>query len=93
MHTKQDWTFTLKGMNMMQSNQMQPLSGKELAYISDSISNEEMLIKQYAATAGVTQNQTVRQLCQQQVQTHTHHMGMLIQLLQQHQEYAPTQPQ
>ncbi|BCG58362.1 hypothetical protein [Paenibacillus sp. URB8-2] len=77
----------------MQSTQMQPLSGKELEYISDSISNEDLLIKQYAATAGTTQNQTVRQICEQQIQNHNHHMGILIQLLQQHQQYAPTQPQ
>lgn len=77
----------------MQSSQMKPLTGKELEYISDSISNEELLIKQYAATASVTQNQTVRQICQQQIQSHAHHMGVLTQLLQQHQQYAPSQPQ
>ncbi|WP_025334095.1 hypothetical protein [Paenibacillus sabinae] len=77
----------------MQSTQMQPLSSKELDYISDSISNEEMLIKQYAATAGVTQNQAVRQICEQHIQNHNHHMEILIQLLQQHQQYAPSQPQ
>ncbi|KAA9005342.1 hypothetical protein F4V43_07660 [Paenibacillus spiritus] len=77
----------------MQSTHMQPLSAKELEYISDSISNEDLLLKQYAATAGVTQNPTVRQLCQQHIQSHHHHMGMLIDLLQQHQQYAPTQPQ
>lgn len=46
----------------MQSNQMQALSGKELEYISDSISNEDLLIKQLAATAGTTQNSTVQDL-------------------------------
>jgi len=77
----------------MQSTQMQPLSGKELEYIADSISNEDLLIKQLAATAGTTQNSTVRQICMQQIQSHTHHMGTLTQLIQQHQQYAPTQPQ
>ncbi|KWX81122.1 hypothetical protein AMQ84_00940 [Paenibacillus riograndensis] len=77
----------------MQSTQMQPLSGKELEYIADSISNEDLLIKQLAATAGSTQNSTVNQICSQQIQSHTHHLGVLVQLLQQHQQYAPTQPQ
>jgi hypothetical protein len=77
----------------MQSNQMQPLSGKEVEYIADSISNEDLLIKQLAATAGTTQNATVHQICVQQIQSHTGHMNTLVQLLEQHQQYAPTQPQ
>ncbi|MFF2909114.1 MULTISPECIES: hypothetical protein [Bacillales] len=77
----------------MQSTQMQALSGKELEYIADSISNEDLLIKQLAATAGSTQNQAVRQICIQHIQSHTQHMGVLTQMLQQHQQYAPTQPQ
>ncbi|WP_342477296.1 hypothetical protein NYE24_29470 [Paenibacillus sp. FSL H7-0350] len=77
----------------MQSNQMQALSGKELEYIADSISNEDLLIKQLAATAGTTQNSTVQGICIQQIQNHTHHMDMLVQLLHQHQQYAPSQPQ
>ncbi|GGF74202.1 hypothetical protein GCM10010912_19300 [Paenibacillus albidus] len=77
----------------MQSTQMQALSGKELEYISDSISNEDMLIKQFAATAATTQNNSVRQLCMQHLQSHTEYMGKLADLLQQHQQYAPTAPQ
>lgn len=77
----------------MQSNQMQSLSGKEVEYIADSISNEDLLIKQLAATAGSTQNTTVQQICIQQIQSHTGHMNTLVQLLEQHQQYAPTQPQ
>lgn len=77
----------------MQSTQMQPLTGKELDYIADSISNEDLLIKQLAATAGTTQNPAVQQICIQQIQSHAHHMNALVQLLQQHQSYAPAQPQ
>lgn len=77
----------------MQSTQMQSLSGKELEYIADSISNEDLLIKQLAATVGSTQNSEVRQICMQQIQSHTQHMESLTQLLQQHQQYAPTSPQ
>lgn len=77
----------------MHSNQMQPLSGKELDYISDSISNEDLLIKQLAATAGSTQNNTVREICVQHIQSHTNHLNALVQVLQQHQQYAPAHPQ
>lgn len=77
----------------MQSMQMQALSGKELEYIADSISNEDLLIKQLAATAGTTQNSAVHQICMQHLQSHTQHMNSLTQLLQHHQQYAPTQPQ
>ncbi len=77
----------------MHSTHMQALSGKELEYIADSISNEDLLIKQLAATAGTTQNQTVQQICVRQIQSYTQHMNSLIQLMQQHQQYAPTQPQ
>ena len=58
----------------MQSNQMQALTGKELEYISDSISNEDLLLKQCAATAGTTQNEQVRQICMQHMQKHTQNM-------------------
>jgi len=57
----------------MQSTQMQALSGKELEYIADSISNEDLLLKQCAATAATTQNQQVRQICMQHMQNHTKH--------------------
>lgn len=77
----------------MNSTQMQALSGKEVEYIVDSISNEDLLMKQLAATAGSTQNPTVSQICIQQIQSHSQHMNTLVQLLQQHQQYAPTQPQ
>lgn len=79
----------------MQSTQtqMQPLTRKELDYIADSISNEDLLIKQLAATASITQNPTVRQVCMQHLQSHTNHMSTLTQLIQQHQQFAPTQPQ
>ncbi|KGE18589.1 hypothetical protein [Paenibacillus wynnii] len=78
---------------MQQSTQMQPLTRKELDYIADSISNEDLLIKQLAATAGTTQDSNVRQICMQNLQSHSNHLNTLTQLIQQHQQYAPTQPQ
>ncbi|MEC0368757.1 hypothetical protein [Paenibacillus chibensis] len=77
----------------MQSGQMQAITGKELEYIVDSISNEDLLIKQCAATAAVTQNPAIQQALQQYIRSMDHHLDMLVQSLQQHQQLAPTQPQ
>ncbi|MDR0268795.1 hypothetical protein [Paenibacillus sp.] len=77
----------------MQSGQMKAITSKELEYIVDSISNEDLLIKQCAATAATTQNQTIKQACQQYISSLDHHMDTLIQALQQHQSMAPSQPQ
>lgn len=77
----------------MQSMQMQPLTGKELEYITDSISNEELLLKQCVATAASIQQPAIKQACLQQARTHEHHLSMLTNALQQHQQLAPTQPQ
>ncbi|GIP27990.1 hypothetical protein J23TS9_31200 [Paenibacillus sp. J23TS9] len=77
----------------MQSGQMQAITGKELEYIVDSISNEDLLIKQCAATAATSQNPTIQQACQQYIRSMDHHLEMLVQALQQHQSLAPNQPQ
>ncbi|CAM2994391.1 hypothetical protein PASE110613_11210 [Paenibacillus sediminis] len=72
---------------------LQPLTGKELMYIVDSISNEDLLMKQNAATAAMTQNPTIQQACLRYIRSHEQHMQSLIQCLQQHQQMAPTMPQ
>ncbi|MDO7907398.1 hypothetical protein Q5741_13375 [Paenibacillus sp. JX-17] len=77
----------------MQSNTMQPLTAKELEYIVDSISNEELLIKQCAATASCTQNPSVQQHLQRYIRTHEEHLNALIGALDHHRHLAPTQPQ
>jgi hypothetical protein len=77
----------------MQSMNMQPLTGKELEYIVDSISNEELLLKQCAATAASIQQPAIQQTCLQFARTHEHHLNMLLNALQQHQQLAPMQPQ
>ncbi|WP_227793255.1 hypothetical protein [Paenibacillus guangzhouensis] len=76
--------------NMMQQ---QPISGKELDYISDSITNEDLLLKQCAVAANNSTNPGVKQLCTQMAKEHHHHMQILIQSLQQHQSMAPSQIQ
>lgn len=75
----------------MQNTQMQALSPKELNYIADSISNEEMLIKQCAATASITHNPQIQQALNQYVRSHEQHLSTLVNALQQHQPLAPTQ--
>ncbi|MCJ8013338.1 hypothetical protein MUG84_16535 [Paenibacillus sp. KQZ6P-2] len=77
----------------MQSGQMQAVTAKELEYIVDSISNEDLLIKQCAATAATSQNPTIQNACQQYIRSMDHHLEMLVQALQQHQSLAPNQPQ
>ncbi|MBN3523071.1 hypothetical protein [Paenibacillus apiarius] len=72
---------------------MKPLTAKELEYIADSISNEDLLIKQCAATAASSANTTVQQALTHMVSTHQQHMNILVQTLQQHAQLAPTQPQ
>ncbi|MCM3127399.1 MULTISPECIES: hypothetical protein [unclassified Paenibacillus] len=76
----------------MQSQQMQAITGKELSYISDSLSNENLLIKQCAATAASIQNHAIIQVLEQHIMAHKQHADTLIQSLEQHQPLAPTQP-
>ncbi|WP_314585631.1 hypothetical protein [Paenibacillus terrigena] len=79
----------------MHNNMMhhQPLSGKELDYISDSISNEDLLVKQCAVAAHNSSNPAVQQLCTQMLREHHQHILMLTQSLQHHQSIAPYQMQ
>ncbi|WP_223067845.1 hypothetical protein [Paenibacillus caui] len=77
----------------MNAQQMQALSGKELEYISDSITNEDIQIKLCSMVASTTQNQAIRQACQQFVQTHEQHLKMLTDCLRQHEQLAPAQLQ
>ncbi|MDG0808739.1 hypothetical protein [Cohnella rhizosphaerae] len=72
---------------------LQPITGKELEYIADSMSNEDLLIKQCAAAAASCSNQQIKQVLDHQAQVHTQHYQTLMSLLQQHQPLAPTQPQ
>ncbi|MFC9707502.1 hypothetical protein ACFTRD_05010 [Paenibacillus sp. NPDC056933] len=77
----------------MQNNQMQALSPKELNYIADSISNEELLIKQCAATASITHNPQIQQALNHYARSHEQHLNTLVNALQHHQSIAPTQSQ
>ncbi|AZN42839.1 hypothetical protein [Paenibacillus albus] len=72
---------------------LQALTGKELEYLVDSISNEDLLIKQNAVMAESATNIALRQIGQQMIQTHKQHVQMLLQSMSQHQQLAPMQPQ
>ncbi|MFC4099549.1 hypothetical protein [Paenibacillus xanthanilyticus] len=72
---------------------LQPMSSKELEYIIDSISNEDLLLKQCAVAATSTSNQALVNIYQQAISQHQQHIETLIHTIQQHQQLAPTQPQ
>lgn len=72
---------------------MKPISAKELEYIVDSISNEDLLIKQCAATAAMATTPGVQQTLTHMIGVHQQHMNVLLHTLQQHTHMAPTSPQ
>lgn len=72
---------------------LQALTGKELEYLVDSLSNEDLLIKQNAVMAASASNQALKQIGMQMIQTHQQHTQMLLHAIGQHQQLAPTQPQ
>ncbi|NWL88325.1 MULTISPECIES: hypothetical protein [unclassified Paenibacillus] len=75
----------------MNNMQMKPLSGKELDYIADSLSNENMLIKLCATARSVSANAQISQVIDQHLQVHEQHTHQMIEMLKQHQSMAPTQ--
>ncbi len=72
---------------------MQAITAKELEYIADSMSNEDLLIKQCAIGAATITNPQLRQACSHMVDVHTQHYNTLLSSLQEHQPLAPAQPQ
>ncbi|MFC5528606.1 hypothetical protein [Cohnella yongneupensis] len=72
---------------------MQALTAKELEYLADSMSNEDLLIKQCAVAAATITNPSVKQVITGMVDMHAQHYNQLLSALQQHQSIAPTAPQ
>lgn len=72
---------------------MQPLTSKEVEYIVDSLSNEDLLLKQCAATAASSSTPGNVQALTSMIHAHQQHMNVLLNALQQHVQLAPTQPQ
>lgn len=68
---------------------MKPLTFKEMEYIVDSMSNEDLLVKQCITTASHSQNTQVQNLCRQFVSKHQQHYQTLLGVLQQHNSLAP----
>ena len=69
------------------------ITSKELEYVIDCMSNEDLLMKQCTSIVNATTQQELKSLCQQMVQTHQDHYSRLLQCLEQHQQMAPAQPQ
>lgn len=76
-----------------QQGTMKPLTAKELEYIVDSISNEDLLMKQCAATAASCADNTVRQSLVPMVGEHQQHINTLLDALKQHAQIAPNTSQ
>jgi len=72
---------------------MQPMTAKELEYIADSMSNEDLLIKQCATLVATGTTPALKNLCSQMIQTHQQHYDSLLHAISHHQQMAPTQPQ
>lgn len=66
-----------------------PLTAKELEYIVDSMSNEDLLVKQTVVALTHAQTPAVQQLFQQLQGQHTQHYQQLLTCLQQHASMAP----
>ncbi|AJY73641.1 hypothetical protein [Paenibacillus beijingensis] len=72
---------------------LQPLTAKELEYIADSLSNEELLMKQCACMSTSAGNQALGQTASRFLLGHQQHYQTLLNCLQQHQGLAPSSPQ
>lgn len=72
---------------------MQAMSNKELEYITDSMSNEDLLMKQCAAVVSAATKPAIRDCCTQMIAMHQQHYDSLLHAIQHHQGAAPTQPQ
>lgn len=72
---------------------IQPMTAKELEYIADSMSNEDLQIKQCVAAINEATTPAMRNLLTTMVQTHQQHYNSLLHAISHHQQIAPTQPQ
>lgn len=72
---------------------MKPLMTKELGYIADMLSNEDLLAKRCVTLANQSQTPEVKSMCNQVASQHMQNYNQLQELLQQHANLAPTQAQ
>ncbi|WP_219836611.1 hypothetical protein [Paenibacillus sp. R14(2021)] len=69
------------------------MTAKELEYIADSMSNEDLLLKQCTVAAATVQNPEIKQTVNQFKDKHNQHYQTLLSMMEQHRTMAPTQPQ
>ncbi|AZN42673.1 hypothetical protein [Paenibacillus albus] len=69
------------------------MTAKELEYIADSMSNEDLLLKQCVVASATVQNPQIKQTVNQMMNKHTQHYQTLLTMMEQHKPTAPTQPQ
>lgn len=60
-----------------------------MEYIVDSMSNEDLLMKQCVSAGAQSQNVAVQQICKELIMQHKMHYQGLLTLLQQHTGIAP----
>lgn len=72
---------------------MKPLTQKELNYLADSLSNEDLLAKQCTMAYAHAKTPAVKQFCSSAAQRHQQHYAQLLSVLEQHTSVAPTQTQ
>lgn len=70
---------------------MKPLTQKEMNYIADSLSNEDLLAKQCTVAAAEATTPAVKQFCTSAAQRHQQHYAQLLSVLEQHASVAPSQ--
>ena len=68
---------------------MQPMSSKELEYVIDSISNEDLLLRQTAAVVTLSTHPALKSCCESMVKTHQDNYNILMKSIEQHQAVAP----
>ncbi|WP_168122726.1 hypothetical protein [Paenibacillus sp. HB172176] len=72
---------------------MQPMTAKELEYIVDSMSNEDLLMKQCASLIAMSTHPEIKNCCNSMLQMHQQHYDSLMHAVTHHQQLAPMQPQ
>jgi|GEM_PF-394942 len=91
--------FALRGPNIFTIQDkggftlLQPMTAKELEYVADSMSNEDLLMKQCASVVAASMTPAIRNCCTQMINMHQQHYDSLMHAIQHHQQVAPTQPQ
>lgn len=68
---------------------MEQLTSKELEYAIDSMSNEDLLLKQATLVISQSTHPQLTQVCQQIIQNHKNSYATLLSAVEQHYQMAP----